>query len=781
MATSTRKLAAIMFTDIVGYTALMGSDESEAFGVLETNRQIHKKYIEKYHGRLLKELGDGVLSCFETGTEAVLCAIEIQKEANRDKIPLRIGIHEGEVIFENNDVFGDGVNIASRIQDEATKGGICISDSVYRIIKNKTDINAVSIGTRHLKNVSEDIKLYQIKAEGIKNYRTTTGLKKSKVVIWSSLIFIFLLSGLAGWFINEKTGNDTYGTAEKYNVFLPQDAPLICPFGGSLAISPDGTLIVYQAYVNEKMYLYKKFSNEYNATLITESEGGQHPFFSPDGQWIGFNARGKMKKVHLTGGRPEDLCNVLSCSAASWSKNDIIVFGIIGEGLKEISTSGGQYTSLTSLDLGASEWIHTNPHILPDGSTVLYSVLDASDNPLFIKSINLKTKEERIIIENAMHPLYIPSGYLIYIKDNHLMASSFDVKRLRIKEPAVVLIENVAFRYPSISLSNNGFLVYIPEKPNGNYELLWLDMRGNKQTITTSDQKIWGPRISPDGNKIAMWISDQSGGQVYIYNLFRESMDRLTNKAQNYWPVWSSEGKYIAFPSIARGSPNLYWKPIDKSNATEPMIEEKRATDLIRELLRDGEKVDDYVFQPQMWTANGKYLLFVLGKNTGVNWDIMAMDMTNQHQILPFISTEYSERCPRLSPDDQWLAFQTDESGKYEIYATRFPDNGAKWKISVDGGIEPIWAPNGKRIYYRHENQIMAVEVETKPQFNVGRPEVLFSGNYLYSMYGWYYDIHPDDDRFVMVQEEETDPLIDQIYVIRNISADIKSKFALNP
>ena len=141
-----RKLAAIMFTDIVGYTSLMGESEKRTFEIINTNRRIHQKHVEEHHGRIVKELGDGLLSVFENGTEAVLCALEIQKEAKEANIPLRIGIHEGEVVIENGDVFGDGVNIASRIESEAATGGICISDAVYRIIRNKDEVSVGKIG-----------------------------------------------------------------------------------------------------------------------------------------------------------------------------------------------------------------------------------------------------------------------------------------------------------------------------------------------------------------------------------------------------------------------------------------------------------------------------------------------------------------------------------------------------------------------------------------------------------------------------------------------------------
>jgi len=141
-----RRLAAIMFTDIVGYTALMGESESSALQFLKTNLLIHQRLVKKYHGKIVKELGDGILALFENGTESVLCAIEIQKEARKETIQLRIGIHEGEVVFKNGDIFGDEVNIASRIQEECASGGICISNNVYRIIRNKEGLKAESIG-----------------------------------------------------------------------------------------------------------------------------------------------------------------------------------------------------------------------------------------------------------------------------------------------------------------------------------------------------------------------------------------------------------------------------------------------------------------------------------------------------------------------------------------------------------------------------------------------------------------------------------------------------------
>ncbi len=164
-----------------------------------------------------------------------------------------------------------------------------------------------------------------------------------------------------------------------------------------------------------------------------------------------------------------------------------------------------------------------------------------------------------------------------------------------------------------------------------------------------------------------------------------------------------------------------------------------------------------------MWTSDGRFLLFVRIRDA--RGDIMFMDMDNDNQISEFISTDNDERLPRISPDNQWLAYQSNESNEFEIYITKFPEKGAKWKISSDGGIEPIWSPDGNRIYYRHGDQFMAVDIETRSAFHAGKPKILFSGKFRQSIYGWFYDLHPEGDRFVMVTEKKADSLFNQIYL----------------
>lgn len=763
-----RRLVAIMFSDIVGYTSLMGDDEHNAIEILNTSIDLHEAKVGEYNGKIIKELGDGLLSVFENGTDSVQCAISIQQEAVEKEIPLRIGIHEGEVIYKNDDVFGDGVNIASRIQDEAAKGGICISDSVYRIIRNKSGISTESLGTRHLKNVNENIRLYQIKAKGISHFDITSKVKGSKIGLLLSIISISVLFFVGGWFLNKKILDGSSNNIERFGITLPANAPIVCKEGVlPLAISPDGTLLVYQAFSDNKMLLYKRYMDQYDVIPISGTEGAQFPFFSPDGQWIGFYKSGNLKKVHVSGGNPETIVDAPGCSSGTWMSNNTIVFGLVGQGLFHISADGGAPSQITTIDHSKGEWNHDHPKYIPDSKTILFSVFNGAGNFLYIKSHNLNDGNEKVIVAEAMYPMYISSEYLFYIKNGHLMVSPFNIRQMEISDPALVLIENIAFQNPSIALSETGTLVYVSEQGVLD-ELVWVNLKGESQTIFRKNTNIWGPRISPDGSKIAMWFLDDKGGHVFIYDLERDLIDKLTLEGDNFWPVWTPDGKNIAFPSIRGGTlVDIFWKATDKSTPAESLLKEN---------ISDGMK--SYTHQPQDWSGDSRYLLFATSPGLDIGWDIMIMDMENNRKISEFIATEHSERHPRLSPDNKWLAYEANETGRKEVYITRFPEKGAKWQISTDGGEEPLWSPDGRKLYYRYRKNVFVVNINIEPDFKASKPEILFSGKFRQNIFGWYYDIHPDGTKFVMVKGAEIDTTRNQVNIIKNFDQEIEKKFA---
>ncbi len=241
MTTTTRKLAAIMFTDIVGYTALMGSDEDKAFSILRKNREIHSRFINQFHGTLIKEMGDGMLISFDLASDAVRCAIEIQKASKDQDVPLKIGIHEGEMVFESSDVLGDGVNIASRIQDGCSEGCILISGSVFRDVKNKPDIQTKFVSERYFKNVDEKIRIYSVtigdKGSKLPGSRTGNPIQTNKVY-WSLGLIMIIVMTIVWW----NYGRSTINTEQRTSIDEREKSIAVIPFA-NLSNNPDNELL----------------------------------------------------------------------------------------------------------------------------------------------------------------------------------------------------------------------------------------------------------------------------------------------------------------------------------------------------------------------------------------------------------------------------------------------------------------------------------------------------------------------------------------------------------
>src|SRR5688572_19228980 len=329
----TRQLAAIMFTDIVGYTALMGRDEDKAFQSLTQFKKVARPFVEKYNGNWLKDLGDGAMMSFSNVLDAVHCAIAIQKEVNtKFDFHLRVGIHLGDITFEQGDAYGDGVNIASRLQNEAPPGGICISEPVYKNIQNKHEIGTQFLGYKKLKNVPESLRLYHIKVEGVQ----TKTIKSSRTISWPFVIVLMILSSLLTGILvknlqSKKNTVSINGSKAVHRTILefPEDAPLALVGSApsnigqtALALSPDGSHLVYVAQVDSmttKLYIHPM--DGFNYSPLAGTEGAYHPFFSPDGQWVGFFIEKELKKVSIKGGSPITICDVSLPRGGYWDKN----------------------------------------------------------------------------------------------------------------------------------------------------------------------------------------------------------------------------------------------------------------------------------------------------------------------------------------------------------------------------------------------------------------------------------------------------------------------------
>ncbi len=760
-----RRLAAIMFTDIVGYTALMGESEKKAFRTINTNREIHKRLTEKYHGKIVKELGDGLLMVFENGTEAVLCAIDIQKEASKNQISLRIGIHEGEVVFENDDVFGDGVNIASRIQEEAAPGGVCISDTVNRIIRNNENLMTDPLGRRKLKNVNETIKLFQIKAEGISIH---TKIKVQKMKIWH-LIIAILLSFVLGWLINSKWNfKNEVKIPNHLNISLPENTPLFEYAQSSIDISPDSRIILFVSVVNGKSQIYKRLLSDSKVYPVKGTENAIYPFFSYDGKWIGFFADGKLKKILVSGGNPITLCDATNHSDAIWLPNGDIIFGVPGVGLKYVSGDGGDLQTLVSTNWEEGEWRYSNPAFSSDHDLLFYSVSNIDCQSSKIVCNNIKTKEQKILIKNASNANYLPNGYLAYFQNGSLMAAPFDPENIEMTGPGKIIIENYINTNrcsgPGINVSLKGTLVYLSGISNS-FILSKVDFKGNSKPIYTGNLIMYGPKYSPDGKAIAMVRAGKKeiNSHVWIYNVERSVIKKLTVEGSNFWPIWTPDGNYVTYPSMIEvGSIalDIYWKGVMGNTKAQRLTK------------------SNFWLQPLSWSNDGKTLIFHHSTSrSSQDWGIRYINMDSSQIITTYIDSDFNEKWPALSPDGNLIAYSSDETGRYEIYVSTFPEIKFKQLISIAGGTEPVWSKDGKALYYRNNNKMMKVAIEIKPNFNPGKPILLFDEKFDMGGYGINYDISPDGNHFLMIKSELPNPeALNDINIIQNFFEEVERK-----
>ena len=528
--------------------------------------------------------------------------------------------------------------------------------------------------------------------------------------------------------------------------------------GQIMALSPDGKLLAYVAVQGNSQQLYLRALDSFDVNSIPGTEGAGGPFFSPDSQWIGFFAEGKLKKVSVAGGTPITLADAnLTQPGGTWGPNDTIVFRQRSPNLAAIPAAGGTPEPLISPDSSKGENTVCCPAFLP-GATALLFVTATGTNPGQIAVRRLPSGERTDLIAGGLWPLYLPTGHLLYVQGGTLMAVPFDPAQLRLAATPVPAVEGVLQSGQSgvayYSVADDGSLAYIPGRVRGaNSTLVWVDRNGAEQPIAAEPHAYRNPRLSPDGRRIAVGI-DELGSQVWIYDLSRDTLTRLTFEGTGSGnPFWSPDGSRVAFNSGAPGS--LFVQPADGSSKAERLT-----TNEYRQILNS-------------WSPDGQFLAFHENNPTTAA-DIMVLRLAG-HQVQPFLRTPAAESAARFSPDGRWLAYTSLESGRAEIYVQPFPGPGGKWQISTDGGTEPVWNPNGRELFYRHRNQMVAVDIVTQPGFSAGKPKLLFEGPYLLSAGNLpAYDVSRDGQRFLMVEESQQEQPPTQINVVLNWFEELK-------
>jgi Tol biopolymer transport system component/tRNA A-37 threonylcarbamoyl transferase component Bud32 len=569
------------------------------------------------------------------------------------------------------------------------------------------------------------------------------------------------ISGIAIW--NLKPTPPVPRPVSRYTITLPPGQQLAGLFYGSaVALSPDGTHLAYSANQSGTQQIYLRAMDSLEAKPISGTDGAANPFFSPDGQWVGFFAGGKLKKVSVNGGSAQTLSDAGIPFGANWSSQGMIAFqpGSVSV-IQQVPVAGGTPQPLTHLEKG--ETSHRWPEFLPGGKGVLFaagtSAGDFSNAQVAVESIG--AGERRNLAQGGTNPRYALSGHLVYAQMGNLMAMLFDPQRLTGTGAAVPVVDGVTESISGgaqYSFSDTGSLVYVSGVTLATQtRLVWVSRTGAEQLLAAPTHDYTDPELSPDGRRIAVGILEKES-LVWLYDLSRDTLTRLTFEGNyNIATSWTPDGKRVAFSSNKEGPRNLFWQLADGSGGLERLT------------------TSDYTQLPGNWSPDGQLLVFT-EINSSTGYDIWVLRLGDR-KAQPFLRTRFNEGAPRFSPDGRWLAYFSDESGRREIYVQPYPGPGGKWQISTEGGTEPVWNPNGRELFYRSGNNMMAVDIATQPSFTTGKPRMLFEG--VYEPAGGsvpYYDVSPDGQRFLMLKPVEQAAGPRQINVVLNWFEELKQK-----
>jgi Tol biopolymer transport system component len=519
-----------------------------------------------------------------------------------------------------------------------------------------------------------------------------------------------------------------------------------------LAVSPDGKQFVYSTSKG----LFLRSVNELTAKLIAGSEGDtRQPFFSPDGRWIGYFsiADRQLKKISINGGAPVSLCDVggVGMAGASWGTDDMMVLSAIPHGIMRIPASGGTPESLIKTE----SYFFESPQILQNGKSLLYTAYNSGFQQPRIMVRQLKSGESKELLPGTV-VRYLPNGYLIYQPPDITTVYAIPVNpdTLAVAGEPVPLLEDVGFA----DISDSGTLVYIPSPPRAKARrasgrtLVWVDREGKEEPLGTPPNFYAYPKISPDGKRVAVSVGETPNEDIWIWDTVRKNLTKLTfEKTRDMLPIWSPDGKRIAYwADTAGASPNgVFLKPADGTGEAEKLISAPNGQ-----------------LHPFSWSNDGKTLL-MQEVVTWTNLDISVLSMEKEHTKKPLLQSERAETQPKISPDGQWMAYTSNDSGRDEIYVRPFPDvTGGKWQVSTQGGTSPLWSPHGRELFYLSEdNQVMAVAVETEPTLGFQTPKVLFKNENLgFGAYtGTPWDIHPDGKRFLMIKQPGVAPSAEEV------------------
>jgi serine/threonine-protein kinase len=542
-------------------------------------------------------------------------------------------------------------------------------------------------------------------------------------------------AGVLGAMLLVQPRGDTTRHVARFTAPLPAGDQPVTGFQPMTALSPDGQTLVYRARRNGVVQLFRRAMRDLDPEPIPGTENGTAPFFSPDGRWLGFDGDGVLKRVALDGSAPVVICPAPGGVTAAWMRDDTIVFATnTSRILQRVGASGGPITPLTALDQGRGDTMHLLPQALPDGRTILFTIVSGSNRRL---ALRLHSGETRIVAEGT-HGRYLAAGVLVFSREGSLWGVPFDLSRRTTTGTAVPLVEGIENTDNTVlhyDVSASGSMAYLPagETDTGVQRLVWIDRKGTETQVDLEPRPYLRMSLSPDGLRIALAIRERGNTDIWIADPARRTMSRLTSDPTiETMPTWSPDSRWVAFRSEREG-PGLFRRDAQGAGAIERLT-----------------STDGPIHSPYAWTPDGRTLLFALFRS--FRNQAIASVTPPDRSVHVLLDGAFAQLDPQVSPKGNWLAYQSDESGRFEIYVRPYPDvERGRWQISAGGGTSPRWTPDGGELMYLATSGLTSVPVSTGATFSAGQPRALFAVKPFGGRLGGDYEIAPDGQKFLFI------------------------------
>lgn len=575
------------------------------------------------------------------------------------------------------------------------------------------------------------------------------------------LLAAALIAGVTGgaWYLRSETPPPA-PFARLMIAFPAGDRP-VTAFQPMTAISPDSRTIVYRASRGDRSQLFRRDLDALEPVPIAGTEDASSPIFSPDGRSLAFDADGVLKRVALAGGTPVVICNAPGGVTGAWLSDDTIVFATnTGRVLQRVPASGGTPEAITELDQARGDTLHLLPREIPGNRLLLFTLVTGATRHL--ATVDSDTREIRVLTEGS-HATFVEPDALIFARQGSLWGARFDRLSASIGnavplEERVASTDNTVFHYAA----SRDSLVYLPpQSASGRQRLVWMDRQGRESAVNLEPRPYVRVALSPDDQRLALTLDEDGNPDVWIAEPARNTISRLTYEPTiETMPTWTPDGRYVVFRSEREG-PGVFRR-------------DAQGTGPIERLTTTGGPIHS----PYSWTPDGKTLLLAVFRS--FRNQAIASVTPPETTVRILLDGDFAQLDPHVSPDGRWLAYQSDETGRFEVYVRPYPDvDAGRWLISTGGGTSPRWGPAGRELFYYDGEAIVRVPVDATPTFASGRSARLFAVKPFGGRLGPDFEVSRDGQRFLFLIPTATDaPRSSGLVFVQNWAQNFATRLA---